>query len=1264
MKFNALQKALKIKNKAVTINADLSPSIGDLLQRCYDNQPLTIEKAQLVTEDSARNTITISGTSTFLNVADLAITSTFFLDESEEVQSIIKYALLGDASAPGDWKFSTSFPNIPTGFNVLPGSIEASPHALLDTLNLSDAFFVLTTQAQDDFENHVRLEQGMNFVGKVNLPAEILTIFSDFVSSRQGLTIYGSIHIPKETDTIPSLQPLQRPWDLETPVPGINLKVNLDLDFKAGNLKFDRFFVRIYSPHATDWLDNNRAYEPDQGFTATIAIPSAEVQATISAASAGSNSLLFNGAFQGAKLKKLANLIDISGSDSLASHLPEQLRTIEDTLKEIELLTASVVLIKNKNKITASATYFTIGLPHITWQVWENHFLIQDLFCAFSVHDPFGSASLTAQVAGTCLIENQPIQVFASTAENFTVYAELEEHAAIPLKNLLHTYVPHVPPPSDLTIDSLGIAIAPYHSYSMALIMAEDADAWHLGLGNTQLVVEDVNLSLIYPSGGTVSGGVSGSIRLGEVAQVSVAYDIPGNIQLQGHLPNIKLTELAREIAQVSNFYLPAGFPDLELRDSQVLFSKESQPSDDAEPPTRESSYAFSLATTVTINQSAELNLAAAVLKTPETTGFAAGLWTPASSTGWSPGSLWKPLSFLQFEQVGLFFCSIEPTTAQVQQVIPADVVPAIAGLGPVSTRFALRSGVTLFTTLNLHTGSVEALKYIFGDSVTFKLFASATQTGETTMIAHLGDDHPKGQFTFSGFFLIWEKTKDEQVDVSLHAGGNLAIGSSSPLSFDLGGTLRSDSSFSIDLSVDNWVKPFGYERLTIEHFHIGIELINGLLEMTLGGMFSFLTRKQKRFTFTVVGAIADFEVPTGLAFSLTSANHELLTFGEIIEGITTIDVYELKPTNAIESSWIQMIKIIDQILQIRELEFWAVENGSIRIGRKSYEQGFGFKGDIQLFGKPVLLDVMIEESLTDSKFHGKAELPDAVVVGNVLSLTRTESESDKGPILEVASHIVDNQHPYYLFVAARVVLLDIVRADIFGEATEQGFQFVYHLQIGRRDNGVWADQMVHILVDANQLAFSAGISINLGFSNVTLGPLKIDGLEIIPAISLNSQVGASLELSGNVSKGKFGIKGSLDFDTPGTSWHPSLDINIDLSTAPTQLKEVGNHILNWLKTEPEKVFAEILKDFTKFLDWAKKQFEQFKEKAVELARFMQNQFQKAEKEIAEALKTVGYALEKVIQALEEGLNLAREEAEKLANAAFTCATTTAAALL
>lgn len=1269
MKFDALQKALKFKNKSVSINSDLSPSIGNLLQLCYDSQPLTIENAKLVAEDSDSKTITIAGTSTFLHVVDLPVTGIFSLDEAEEVQGRIKYAL------PGDWKFSTSFPHIPTGFNFLPDSIEASNQSLLDTLNLSNSFFVVTTKAQADLDSHVDLEQGINFVGQINLPDEILAIFSEFVSSKKDLKIYGSIHIPTDQDTIPALQPLQRPWDLDTRVPGINLKVKLELDFKVGQLSFNQFLVRIYSPHAADWLDRNSAYEPEQGFTAAIAIPSADVQAVISAASVSTNSLLFRGTFQGAKLKKLAELIDISGSDSLASYLPEQLKDIERTLAEIELISAAVMVVKDQNKITASGTYFTIGLPHITWQVWKDHFQIQDIFCAFSVQDPFGSALLTAQITGTCVVENQPIRVFASTAEQFTVYAELEEHATIPLKNLLHTYVPEIPPPSDLTIDSLSIAIAPYKSYSMALVMAQDADAWCLDLGSQQLAVQDVNLSLIYPNGGAVKGSVSGSIHLGEIAQISVAYSIPGNIELNGKLPKIKLTELAREIAGKDKFYFPDGFPEVELVNSDVFFTRESQASPgNANQPNAnqpaESSYVFRLNTTITIDQTVGLNLAATVLKDSRGSGFAAGIWTTAWSEGWSPGTLWKPLSILTFEQIGLFFCSIAPAADQINQIIPTENVPAIDRLGTIvqKKKFKLNAGVTFFTTLKLSSGSVEVLQDIFGN-LTFDLFASITEQGSTSMIAHLDISHSKGIFEFDGFFLDWATTDTTNVDITANTSGRLTIDSES-LNFDLGGTLKSDATGELNLAINDWVHPFGYQKLTIKNFQVGIVFAGkdaGGVSMTLSGSFNFVTKTGKYFTFGVAGAITNFEIPTGLAFILQSENNELLKFGEIIEGITTIDVYDVDFGGSL-NIWVTMIKIIDQILQIRQLEFWAVEVSTIQIDGKQYDKGFGLKGDIEIFGKPVLLDVRIDQKIEKPKFYGSAELPEAIKIGKVLSLTRTKQQTDKGPILQVASEL-DTEHQYYLFVAARVVLLDLIEADLYAEATNEGFKFLYQLEVGNQGNGAWASQSVWVLVNAKQLIFKAGFDIDFGFKDVTLGPLTIDGLEIIPSIPLpNLKVKATLEVAGNVSQGQFSISGSLDFACLGKSWHPHLSIKINLSDAPQSLNDVGNTIKNWLITEPRQVFEEILKDFDKFINWAKEQFDRFKEKAAEIAKFMQDQFNKAKEEITEALKTVGYALDEVIKALQEGLNLTKEEAEELAKAAFTyatkCAIKTAASLL
>ena len=240
---------------------------------------------------------------------------------------------------------------------------------------------------------------------------------------------------------------------------------------------------------------------------------------------------------------------------------------------------------------------------------------------------------------------------------------------------------------------------------------------------------------------------------------------------------------------------------------------------------------------------------------------------------------------------------------------------------------------------------------------------------------------------------------------------------------------------------------------------------------ITLDGTFDFDTG-DKKFLFAIAGAVTDFEAPSALAFALTSEPTDpepgvqygrMLKISEVIEGITTIDIYKL-PDAANAVPWVAEIKLLDLFLEIQDLRFWVVLADQVQIGDTIYRKGFGFRGDIALFGKPVRLYVDVQQAA--GRFAGSAEFPESIVLGNVLTLSRPatiaiDSKADtavgpdatsshQGPALQVSSFL-DAQHKYYLFVAAHVEFLDIIKLDIFGEANNDGIRFSYDLEAGNR---------------------------------------------------------------------------------------------------------------------------------------------------------------------------------------------------------------------
>jgi hypothetical protein len=566
--------------------------------------------------------------------------------------------------------------------------------------------------------------------------------------------------------------------------------------------------------------------------------------------------------------------------------------------------------------------------------------------------------------------------------------------------------------------------------------------------------------------------------------------------------------------------------------------------------------------------------------------------------------------------------------------MIPINDVPALQ-----QDKFKVIAGVNFFASMRLNLGSVAVLNQIFGIETVFSVFAALGTDESTMLIAHLGSNYSKGAFTFNGFDLAWESTGTSNASVSATARGTVDV-DGNKLSLAATGAVTTDGTARLALAVVDWVHPFGYQRLIVRQFAIAVALADGVT-ITLAGAFDFTTKRGKSFLFAVAGAITDFEAPSALAFALHSDTpNQMLKLGEVLEGITTIDIYDLPPETTVVP-WIAEIKLLDLFLEIQDLRFWAVLVDQVTIDTTVYKKGFGFVGDIALFGKPIRLYVEVQQA--NQRFAGSAEFPDSIELGNVLTLSRPTAiaidskqdlavspgtpSSHQGPALQVSSFL-DSQHKYYLFVAAHVVLLDVIKIDILGEANNDGIKFSYDVAAGTSGSGAWAQQKIDVLVSREKLAFSAGLAYDFGLKNVTLGGFDLFGVLPIPSISLpNFEIGISGTICAGLLPPKFSLGGSLEFSFMGLDLDEGFSIDVDLTQAPSKIADFGALLLQWIKDHLQDLLKKVLNLASAFADWVKKNFEAFKDAVEHVAQVFANVFSDVGQDaVKELMKGIGFA--------------------------------------
>jgi len=453
--------------------------------------------------------------------------------------------------------------------------------------------------------------------------------------------------------------------------------------------------------------------------------------------------------------------------------------------------------------------------------------------------------------------------------------------------------------------------------------MAGQPNPWKIPLGATTLEVSDLTMALGSDNVSGVSGSFAGTVAIGET-WMHLGYDMPGDIDINAHLPEIKLTELFAQVAGVADTPLPTGFPDLVLRENTVGMTRQAAAQGSA-------TYDFRLHTLVEINGTKGLNLAAHLLRSNGSTGMAVAVWTLQwpDGQGWSPGTLWKPLEALTFNSFGLVISSLPSDASQKNTLVPVGDVPAVA-----QDSFAVVHGVSMFASLTLHGDKMDLFRGILGD-VTFDLYASyATPTKKTALIAHLDINRSAGAFEFKSFELIWGSTGTSNAAISAVAKGALHIDGEN-LDFTVAGGVSASGNARIALGVQNWEHPFGYQRLVVRDFSVAMAYDSGVI-VEAQGSFGFETKRGKKFDFGVALAVIDFEAPSALACGLKTQNGDLITVGEVLEGITTIDVYDL-PAGAELVPWVAQIKLLDLFLAFSDIKFWAVAADEVTINDVVY---------------------------------------------------------------------------------------------------------------------------------------------------------------------------------------------------------------------------------------------------------------------------------------------------------------------------------------
>jgi hypothetical protein len=563
-----LQAALAPQGGVLTVGSGTLPGAGldALLLRYNGGQPVRISGA---TVQRAGNTVTATGKAPFQLVPECEVDATFTVDAKGTPTARFRFGLVGAAPAAGGWTFSRSFAALPP---FADSSLDAGEHALLDSLTLSNAAFVLSTTGGTDTATGAVLEAGLGFAATL-APSGVSGLLDTVLGGTATVPLAGKIVLPLATDPAVPPPPVgAHPWDVKPAVAGIHLRAQLGITRTLGSLSLGGTELRIYTPPSATWYGANPGYPPTAAVTATFSAAatrtpvSLEMSALVVRDLAG---LVFSGRFTGVTLGAVLGWV---GSGKLLEAIPPAVRERATRLERLSLDELEVTLTA-LTPAGVESVMLGVGLPHAAWKPLDDLLKVTPERMYFYVADPLAATrSVDAVFTGTAGLFGADFDVTASLP-HFTLRAELAAPADVKLRRVLSTFFPRADPPGDgLVVEEMWLGATPGVRYHLSARMAETPE-WSLPLGPGMVTIESVSLELDRDMDGRASSAVfEGSLRIGDEIEIAARYEMPGDFLVRGTLPGVRLAQLVSELASTAP-PLPGSF-DLGFGSSEVLVRK------------------------------------------------------------------------------------------------------------------------------------------------------------------------------------------------------------------------------------------------------------------------------------------------------------------------------------------------------------------------------------------------------------------------------------------------------------------------------------------------------------------------------------------------------------------------------------------------------------------------------------------------------------------------------------------------------------------
>lgn len=1248
---------LPLDGTTVTLDAQSAAGdvLGDQLARLTGGHPLVIQNA---TRHVGDGIVTVTGNASLLQMANLAVTATAEASPEGAVVTA-RFTLIAGKPGPHPWRFSNSFPNLPPldlGPDLTKAASAAGLPHLLDLLVLSDAAFVLTTETRGkDPVTGAPLRAGLNFVSRCAYSG-LLGLLGGVISADGSMVLYGPILVPKagEVTLPPAPAPIpKQPWQLDTLIPGIHLFADLGVDASLGSaLRVHDLGLRIYCPTSQDWASANPSYAQRYAAAAKLEVPSAGLSLDLTAHGLASpRSLMLTGQFQGVRLGKLEQLVDLAGGDDLAQQLPDDVR---QGLGALSALSLEAITVGLGLGLRVESVGISIGMSDLGTKVLPG-LELERLFAHFDITQPFGPArSLAVTLGGSAALFDVP---FDATLELPTVsaMARLTDDVTLPLARLTeHLGLPAVP---DLTVEELQVSLSKAGDFSIAAAMAQ-APGWTLDLGPVPVTLSDVRLVAARAPGGTSSGSFSGSLALSDELRLDCTWQTPGEFTARAELPDVRLMELVRELSN-TDVSLPGGF-DLELTDGSVLIQQSS------------TSFLFRYATTM--EHLGTLAFEARRLGAQGRWGFAAGLDLSVPRLSALPGlEGLKPFEDLfrmdqlmvvlsSFDDPGFQLPSLAAFNSPVLRTgdlkLPAQAGGVIAGFNAYA-RWTIdtssREQALLRKLLGLNPSLGITLQVGQNPTRDSRLYVSYdTRIQGHPFRCQVGGQMKDGQvgLFLTGALEVPIQGRPVRFDVTTLFVANGAFLSGSMLgSVEFAGITLSNVALVVGMSWEAIPSLGLAATLAVDRFQSSLAVLFDSTDPTrsmLAGAVSDLSLKDVVDTLagkvlpSEVDAVLpqvelvgtqDFTVGAELATALDNLQVDAVAAAFAAHGITLpatasqVLLVASKPgerwfiTDLTRVMHYQLEKVASGIRVTLSPQFYFAPNNTA-IGALRFEQGMFLNAGLKVLGLDAMAKVLVKPTqgiVVDGRM-------DRIVIGTEKLFCLESTDGKGGPRVSMATfqqpEVADAamKGPHCL-IDASLTLLGITRS-VYVSISTRGFAFDL--------KGVLTPGSTYELRGqfSGLTNLSAGGSLNIGVGTVDLGPLG----------KVTIGTGAQGKLDAGVTGPKMWARFSGDFEFAGSRTRLP---NVDLDVKTASLLELPKQVYALV----EAALRDLLKDAGR---WAKLVRDGVIQGVTDVAGVLKNTFRQGAAEAAKVMRKVGYTANEVGNGLKNAYNVTAEETARV----------------